>query len=86
MICIARSIGRGRSAVADLDRIRGKCSASEAKELDVLVRAVERTMAAYQDGYAESDLKKWNAAKGALAEFTTAMASPVVSSSQRAMA
>ena len=57
--------------MADLDRIRGKCSASEVEELDVLVQAVARTMAAYQDGYAEADLKKWNAAKGALAEFTT---------------
>jgi len=64
---------RERSAVADLDRIRGKCSASEAEELDVLQFAVVSTRQAYQDGYAESDLKKWNAAKVGLKEFTNTL-------------
>ena len=59
--------------MADLDRIRNKCSEDEADELDVLVTAVARTKAAYQDGYAEIDLKKWNAAKGALAEFAAGL-------------
>ena len=59
--------------MADLDRIRRKCTDAEREELDVLATAVERTLAAYQKHYAESDLRKWTAAKNAMAEFTAAL-------------
>lgn len=52
--------------MADLDRIREKCSEDERRELDALAVAEAQTLAAYQEGYKKADLERWRAAAAEL--------------------